>query len=779
VNDGHADLTIGGTAEQGQTLTALLGPDPDGAGTAPVFQWLRDGVAIAGAKAAAFTLGAADVGHAISVRASYVDGQGFAEAVTSAPTGPVGGAVNGAPTVAALALAGAENGPIVADLLSGASDPESAPLSVVGLDTAVTSAGGRALALGTDFTLTGGSLSLTAAGLAKFDALGQGATDSLVFNFGVSDGVQTTANTLTLTINGANDAPVAAAAAEANAGTEDQTISGVLLAGSDPEGSALTFKLVTGSAVNGSVTIDPATGAYVFTPAANFAGSGSFSYVVNDGTADSASKTVSLSIAAVDDGSAPLVISGVTTEGQTLTAQLGADPDGTGGAASFQWQREGAAIAGETGATLLLGADDIGHAISVTASYTDGQGFLDVSASAQTAAVQAVPGVTLTGTNGANVLSGTAGADTINGLGGNDTLNGLAGADVINAGSGNDTVNGGAGNDVITGGTGADHLFGDTGDDLFVYTFGDGVDTIDGGAGFDTLSIQGTSGNNTLDVIFDGISLTQFEGGNLTGLEAVMADLLGGIDRLSYAGTTAGISVDLAAGTASGFASIAHIERVTGGSGADIFHGDALANNFAGGAGNDTYFVETGDTITESAGGGIDSVFTNSASLTLAANVENLTYLGSGNFAGTGNGSNNTITGGNGNDVLSGGNGADVLNGGAGADVLNGGAGNDILTGGIGDDVMNGGAGNDMFVFASGFGHDTISGFDANPGGGGQDLLDLMAYDITSLDFAARVSIVDLGANTMVTIDGIDSILLLGVNGTGTNVITESDFLHH
>ena len=204
------------------------------------------------------------------------------------------------------------------------------------------------------------------------------------------------------------------------------------------------------------------------------------------------------------------------------------------------------------------------------------------------------------------------------------------------AGSGNDTVNGGAGNDAITGGAGADHLFGETGDDLFVYTFGDGVDTIDGGAGSDTLSIHGTSGSDTLDVIFNGISLTQFEGGNLTGLEAVMADLLGGIDRLSYAGTTADISVDLAAGTASGFASIAHIERVTGGSGADTFHGDALANNFVGGAGNDTYFLETGDTITESTGGGIDSVFTNSASLTLSANVENLAYLGSGNFAGTG-----------------------------------------------------------------------------------------------------------------------------------------------
>jgi Ca2+-binding RTX toxin-like protein len=779
-NDGHADLSISGTAEQGQTLTALLGPDPDGPGTTPLFQWLRDGVAVGSAtNATTFTLGAADVGHAISVKATYVDGQGFAEAVTSAPTGPVAGSANAAPIVAALGAAAGENGPITADLLAGAADPESAPLSVVGLDAAVTTAGGRALALGTDFTLTGSTLALTAVGLAKFDSLPQGGQDSAVFHFGVSDGVNTTANTLTLTINGVNDAPSTAAAAETNVGTEDQPISGVLLPGSDPEGSPLTFKLVAGSAANGSVTIDANTGAYIFTPAANFAGAASFAYVVNDGAADSAAKTVSLTVAPVDDGAASLTISGVATEGQTLTALLGADPDGVGGAASFQWLRDGVAITGATGSTLALGTDDIGHAISVTADYTDGQGFADHSASAQTAAVQALPGITLTGTNGANTLTGTAGADTINGLGGNDTLNGLGGNDVLNGGAGNDTINAGAGNDTITGGTGADRLFGDIGDDHFIYTIGDGVDTIDGGAGFDTLHIFGTAGGNTLDVIFNGTALTQFEGGTLTGVEAVIADLLGGADRLSYAGTTSGVSVDLAAGTASGFTSIAGIENVTGGSGADTFRGNALANNFAGGAGNDTYFVGAGDTITEGAGGGADSVFTNSASFTLSANVENLTFTGAGNFTGTGNGSSNVITGGVGNDILSGGNGADTLIGGSGVDTLNGGSGNDILNGGIGDDIMSGGTGNDMFVFASGFGHDTITGFDANPGGGGQDLLDLMAYTITAADFAARVSIVDLGANTMVTIDGADSILLVGVNGVGANTITEADFIHH
>ena len=85
---------------------------------------------------------------------------------------------------------------------------------------------------------------------------------------------------------------------------------------------------------------------------------------------------------------------------------------------------------------------------------------------------------------------------------------------------------------------------------------------------------------------------------------------------------------------------------------------------------------------------------------------------------------------------------------------------------------MNGGAGNDTFVFAAGFGNDVINGFDANPAGG-QDLLDISALGITN--FAASVSIVDLGNDTQVTIAG-QHITLLGVNGNGTNVITIDDF---
>ena len=74
--------------------------------------------------------------------------------------------------------------------------------------------------------------------------------------------------------------------------------------------------------------------------------------------------------------------------------------------------------------------------------------------------------------------------------------------------------------------------------------------------------------------------------------------------------------------------------------------------------------------VTENADEGTDEVRTALASYMLAAaNVENLTYTGAGNFAGTGNIADNVITGGAGNDTLNGGSGSDTLIGGAGNDI--------------------------------------------------------------------------------------------------------------
>jgi Ca2+-binding RTX toxin-like protein len=180
-----------------------------------------------------------------------------------------------------------------------------------------------------------------------------------------------------------------------------------------------------------------------------------------------------------------------------------------------------------------------------------------------------------------------------------------------------------------------------------------------------------------------------------------------------------------------------------------------------GGAGNDTYIVDSaGDVVTEAANGGTDEVRTSLASYTLGSNVEILTFTGTGNFTATGNTLANTITGGAGDDLLDGGGGSDTMVGGAGNDVyvvnaagdvvtentnegtdevrtslatytlganlenltytgtaaftgtgntldnvITGGTGNDTLSGGAGNDTLVGGAGNDRMT--GGTGNDT------------------------------------------------------------------------
>ena len=76
--------------------------------------------------------------------------------------------------------------------------------------SAITTAGGRHLALGTDYTLAGSTLSLTGAGFTQFNSLAQGVDDTAVFGFDVQDSLGAgTPNTLTLTVHGLNDPPVA------------------------------------------------------------------------------------------------------------------------------------------------------------------------------------------------------------------------------------------------------------------------------------------------------------------------------------------------------------------------------------------------------------------------------------------------------------------------------------------------------------------------------------------------------------------------------------------
>ena len=102
-------VTISGTATQGQTLTALNTlADIDGLGSIS-YQWLADGIAISGATGSTLVLTQVHVGRQISVRASYRDGGLTDEAVTSAPTNAVterNDAPTGQVTITGIAMQG-------------------------------------------------------------------------------------------------------------------------------------------------------------------------------------------------------------------------------------------------------------------------------------------------------------------------------------------------------------------------------------------------------------------------------------------------------------------------------------------------------------------------------------------------------------------------------------------------------------------------------------------------------------------------------------------------
>jgi VCBS repeat-containing protein len=90
INDAPTgSVTISGTPTEDQTLSASNSlADAEGMG-AVSYQWQRDGADITGATGSTYTLGDADVGSMITVVASYDDGEGKTESVTSAAVGPI------------------------------------------------------------------------------------------------------------------------------------------------------------------------------------------------------------------------------------------------------------------------------------------------------------------------------------------------------------------------------------------------------------------------------------------------------------------------------------------------------------------------------------------------------------------------------------------------------------------------------------------------------------------------------------------------------------------
>ncbi|MEF8698635.1 MAG: cadherin domain-containing protein [Candidatus Accumulibacter sp. UW20] len=452
-------------------------------------------------------------------------------------------------------------------------------------------------------------------------------------------------------------------------------------------------------------------GAIKYSHDGNESVSESFKFVVSDGTSTLPEQTFTISVTNVNDPGS-VTISGTAVENQTLTANV-LDPEGMG-TISYQWKADGNTISGATGSTLVLTDGQVGKAISVVASYTDGKGTAELHTSAATGIVTNVNDLP----TGSVVISGPA---------------------VVGA-------------TLAVSNTLADE------DGLGAITYqwkADGTNI--GGATGSSYTLTGSQQGKTITVT------ASYSDGHGTA-EAVTSTATSTVTSNIYMGTP---NPDTLVGTAADeeFYGLASNDTINGGAGNDLLDGEAGNDSLIGGLGDDIYVLDAaGDKVVELPGEGIDTI-RSSVTRTLGANQENLTLLGSSSISGYGNSLNNVLTGNSAGNTLDGKEGADTMSGGGsndfyyvddvgdvvvenlneglgdmvlssitymltanvekltllGADdidaygndlnnTLTGNSGNNILDGITGTDTMKGGAGDDTYIVNSS--SDTVTEFE-------------------------------------------------------------------
>lgn len=343
-------------------------------------------------------------------------------------------------------------------------------------------------------------------------------------------------------------------------------------------------------------------------------------------------------------------------------------------------------------------------------------------------------------------------------------------------GSGNDLLIGTEGDDTLDGGSGNDSMAGGLGDDIYIVdSTGDVIqELIDEG----TDEVQTSLGAYTLGDNLEKLTYTGYSSFQGTG---------NALDNVIVGWWQ---SDTLSGGAGS--------DTLVGDAGNDFLDGGTGSDSMIGGRGDDVYIVDgTGDVIQELFFEGTDEVRTTLNVQTLGDNLERLVFIGTGDFAGTGNGLGNLIVGGAGNDTLIGEGGDDTLIGGDGDDLfyfdyssadLQGGAGFDTAIvqsssgsylelgassieqtyGGIGNDTLIGTGSVVGIAIDGGDGDDTLVGgafADTLTGGNGADqLAGADGDDVFYIDAADRVD-GGAGFDTVFVQGNDDFTLVLGGAG--------------
>ena len=382
VNDiATGKVTITGTPTQNQTLTATNElADADGLGSVS-YQWLANGVAIAGATTGSYKLVQGDVNKTITVKASYTDALGTKEVVTSSASTPVANFNDGVTGTVTISGTATQNQTLTASNTLGDLD---------GLGAV------RYQWLSNGVAISGATLAsykLTQADVSKSISVKASYTDG----FGTLESLTSAATNGVLNVNDA----VTGSVQISGVATQGQTLSASnTLADLDGMGVVSYQWRAGGVAIAGATS-----STFTLTQAeVNKAVTVIASYTDGYGTKEFVSSRATTAVANVNDApTGGVTVTGLAAQGQTLTVTTTlADLDGLG-TISYQWLADGVAITGKTATTYLLGQGDVGKSLSVQASYTDGFGAKEIVTSDATMAVANVNdaptgGVALTGT---------------------------------------------------------------------------------------------------------------------------------------------------------------------------------------------------------------------------------------------------------------------------------------------------------------------------------------------------------------------------------------------
>ncbi|MCD9845646.1 VCBS domain-containing protein, partial [Bradyrhizobium diazoefficiens] len=248
---------------------------------------------------------------------------------------------NDAPVAVADTNSGLEDSTITGTVASNDSDVDDGATLSYSLDAAV-----AGLALNPD-----GSYSLDA-GNAAYQHLAQGATTDVVANYTVTDEHGATSNsTLTITLTGTNDAPVAVA--DTDSGLEDSTITGTVASNDSDvdDGATLSYSLdaaVTGLTLNpdGSYSLDAGNAAYQHL-AQGATTDVVANYTVTDEHGATSSATLTITLTGTNDAPVAVADTDSGLEDSTITGTVASNDSDVDDGATLSYSLD-AAVAGLT-----------------------------------------------------------------------------------------------------------------------------------------------------------------------------------------------------------------------------------------------------------------------------------------------------------------------------------------------------------------------------------------------------------------------------------------------